>query len=140
MRAVPGLRVYGDAAPERAAERLGVVAFAIDGIDPRLVGAILSAEYGIAVRCGAFCAHPYVQRLIEADAGCHGQQPGGLVRASLGLATSAYDVEALGDALDAIARGAHADDYLFDVRDGSYHARDWRPNLSAAFSLAATNR
>jgi selenocysteine lyase/cysteine desulfurase len=140
MRAVPGLRVYGDAAPERAAERLGVVAFAIDGIDPRLIGAILSAEYGIAVRCGAFCAHPYVRRLIDADAGCHSQQPGGLVRASLGLATSAHDVEALGDALDAIARGAHADDYLFDARDGSYHARDWRPNLSAAFSLAATDR
>jgi cysteine desulfurase/selenocysteine lyase len=132
---VPGLRLYGDADAARAGERLGVIPFALDCVDPRLVGAILSCDYGIAVRCGAFCAHPYVQRLLGADASCEGERPNGLVRASLGLASSADDVETFGDALEAIARGAHADDYVFDASEGAYWPRDWRPDIAAAFAL-----
>lgn len=136
LSAVPGLRVYGDADPARAGERLGVIPFLLEGVDHRLIGAILSCEYGIAVRCGAFCAHPYVQRLLGAEASCEGERPAGLVRASLGLASSEGDVDALGDALEAIAGGAHRDDYVFDAAEGAYWPRDWRPDVAAAFSLA----
>jgi hypothetical protein len=44
-------------------------------------------------------------------------------------------VDALGDALDAIARGAHADDYAFDPSEGAYWPRGWRPDVAAAFTL-----
>jgi cysteine desulfurase / selenocysteine lyase len=132
---VPGVRIYGERDPARAHERLGVVPFAIDGIDPRLAGAILSCEYGIAVRCGAFCAHPYVQRLTGADATCEGDVPSGLIRASLGLASTAADVELFGDALREIAAGRFRDAYLFDAAHGSYRPRDWQPDLGATFSI-----
>jgi selenocysteine lyase/cysteine desulfurase len=135
LAAVPGLRIYGDANPARAGERLGVIPFALEGVDHRLVGAILSCEYGIAVRCGAFCAHPYVQHLLGAEAACQGERPNGLVRASLGLASSEADLDALGDALNAIARGAHSADYALDAAEGAYWPRDWRPDVAAAFSL-----
>jgi cysteine desulfurase / selenocysteine lyase len=137
LRRVPGLRLYGCADPARAAERLGVIPFALEGVDHRLVGAILSCEYGIAVRCGAFCAHPYVQRLIGGDASCEGNGAPGLVRASFGLATTEEDIDTFGAALaDIAARASHAD-YAIDPADGAYWPRGWRPNTAAAFSFAA---
>ena len=38
-------------------DRVAVVAFTIDGFDSSLVSAALSAEHGIGVRDGKFCAH-----------------------------------------------------------------------------------
>ena len=82
-----------------------MAAFTIDGMHHALVAARLSAEYGIAVRHGCFCAHPYVVRLLglgdhEVDAyrnevlrGDHRQMPGA-VRASAGLGTSGHDIDA----------------------------------------------
>jgi len=71
-----------------------------------LVAARLSAEFGIGVRHGCFCAHPYLLRLLGvgptgvADAraavlrGDRSAIPGA-VRASCGLGTSSSDVDAL---------------------------------------------
>lgn len=138
LRRISRVRIYGDDSPAGAPQRLGVVPFAVAGLDPRLVGAILSCDYGIAVRCGAFCAHPYVQRLIGQEADCSGDRSAGLIRASLGLATTAADIDVFTDALAAIASGAHCDEYLFDAAAGAYVPRDWRPDVTAAFSLGVT--
>jgi selenocysteine lyase/cysteine desulfurase len=135
LGAIPQVQIFGDADAARAASRLGVVPFAVAGLDPRLVGAVLSCEYGIAVRCGAFCAHPYVARLTGQGAACGGDQTTGLVRASIGLATTEDDVEALGAALAAIARGNHVAEYAFDAQEGAYWPRNWRPDTAAAFAL-----
>ncbi len=103
LREVPGLRVYGDPDPLRAGQRLGVIPFAIEGVDHRLVAAILSCEYGIAVRAGAFCAQPYVRRLLGAvgsDPSCGAeQQASGLVRVSFGLSNTPPDVDRLVEGL-----------------------------------------
>jgi selenocysteine lyase/cysteine desulfurase len=92
---VPALWLYGDPDPATADERLGVIPFCIEHTDPHLVAAILSYEYGIAVRSGSFCAQPYVRRLLEVErAGCE-QGEAGLVRLSFGLGTTHADVDAL---------------------------------------------
>jgi selenocysteine lyase/cysteine desulfurase len=69
---------------------VGVVTFTIEGAEAGLVSAYLSAEWGIAVRDGRFCAHPLLDRLgITAPA----------IRASVGLGSSAADVDRLLEAL-----------------------------------------
>ena len=52
-----------------AVDSIGVVTFTIAGQQPSVVAAALSAEHGIGVRDGAFCAHPLVRHLLGA-AGC----------------------------------------------------------------------
>ncbi|GAB17192.1 putative cysteine desulfurase [Gordonia effusa NBRC 100432] len=67
------------------ADRVGIVAFTIDGFEPGHVAAYLSAEHGIGLRDGRFCAHPLLARL-GVD---------GALRASIGLGTCADEVDRL---------------------------------------------
>jgi selenocysteine lyase/cysteine desulfurase len=109
LATVPGLRRYGPT----SGERLPVAAFDLDGVPHGLVAARLSAEYGIGVRSGCFCAHPYMARLLDLteeqvdrfhrDARSGRRQLPGAVRASANRATTLCDVTALGEALRAIA-------------------------------------
>ncbi|EJN85900.1 aminotransferase, class V [Actinomyces naeslundii str. Howell 279] len=55
---VPGLRLVG---PTDTTDRLGVVAFSIEGVHPHDVGQVLDAA-GVAVRTGHHCAQPIHQR------------------------------------------------------------------------------
>ena len=119
LRAIDGVRLLGPrGAPAGGdpVETLPVAAFTVDGMHHALVAARLSAEFGIAVRHGCFCAHPYVVRLLglgqtEVDAyrsevlgGDHRRVPGA-VRASAGLGTSGDDIQALLTAVTALAAG-----------------------------------
>ncbi|MYT27784.1 MULTISPECIES: aminotransferase class V-fold PLP-dependent enzyme [unclassified Streptomyces] len=59
---IPEVRVlslFGDDAP-----RVGVLSFVVDGWNSSHFAAALSAEYGIGVRDGLFCAHPLVRTLL----------------------------------------------------------------------------
>lgn len=104
---VPGLTEL--ALFEPGADRVGVVSFTIDGVDPGLTAAVLSAEHGIGVRDGAFCAHVAVRRLAAG---------GQAVRASVGLGTQPEHVERLGRALRLlVARGPRA---RYEVVDGRW--------------------
>src|SRR5690606_12965531 len=71
-------------------DTIGVVTFSVAGYAPGLVGAYLSAEYGIGVRDGRFCAHPLLERL---------GLPGGALRASFGVGSRSDDVDRLLGAL-----------------------------------------
>jgi hypothetical protein len=97
-----------------------------------LVAARLSAEYGIAVRHGCFCAHPYVIRLLGMDeaavdayrrevlSGDHRGIPGA-VRASAGLGSSGTDIDALVAAVGDLAGGSPAPvPYLQDGATGDF--------------------
>jgi selenocysteine lyase/cysteine desulfurase len=68
------------------ADHVGIATFAVDGYAADEVATYLSAEHGIGVRDGRFCAHPLLSRL---GAGA------GAVRASLGVGSSTGDVDAL---------------------------------------------
>jgi selenocysteine lyase/cysteine desulfurase len=101
LAAIPGVTVhtlFGG-----TVETIGVASFTVANQDAALVAAALSAEHGIGVRDGAFCAHPLVRRLLGA-AGCHGTTPDGrAVRASVGLGTTSEHVDRLIAAVTEIA-------------------------------------
>ncbi|MER7763328.1 aminotransferase class V-fold PLP-dependent enzyme [Streptomyces sp. NPDC097619] len=61
------LSLFGDEAP-----RVGVISFVVQGWNSSHFAAALSAEYGIGVRDGLFCAHPLVRTLL----GSEPQEPG----------------------------------------------------------------
>jgi selenocysteine lyase/cysteine desulfurase len=98
---LPGVQVHRifDDAPSS----IGVVTFTVDGYDPGLVAAYLSAEHGIGVRDGKFCAHPLLARLGLDD---------GAVRASVGVGSRTEDVDrlvaAVGTLVDAGPSWAYA--------------------------------
>ncbi|MEW1656424.1 aminotransferase class V-fold PLP-dependent enzyme [Streptomyces sp. NPDC093707] len=56
------LSLFGDDAP-----RVGVLSFVVEGRNSADFAAALSAEYGIGVRDGLFCAHPLVRTLLGSD-------------------------------------------------------------------------
>jgi len=90
LSAVEGVRVVS-VWPD-AADPVGVVTFSLAGHDPGLVAAYLSAEHGIGVRDGRFCAHPLLARLGH-DAGA--------IRASVGVGTTGAEVVRLVEAVRA---------------------------------------
>ena len=86
-----------------AVDSIGVVTFTIAGQQPSVVAAALSAEHGIGVRDGAFCAHPLVRHLLGA-AGCSVDDgTGQALRASVGLGTTTEHVQRLVAAVESIA-------------------------------------
>ncbi len=99
LAAVEGVTTYSIFGPEH--ERVGVSAFTINGLDSSLVSAVLSAEYGIGVRDGKFCAHLLVDNLLREP---HDEDsPGTAVRASIGLANTAEQVSRLLGAIATLA-------------------------------------
>ncbi|MFB7846720.1 aminotransferase class V-fold PLP-dependent enzyme [Streptomyces sp. NPDC056053] len=65
LAAIPQVKVlslFGDDAP-----RVGVISFVVEGWNSSHFAAALSAEYGIGVRDGLFCAHPLVRTLLGSD-------------------------------------------------------------------------
>lgn len=107
LATVPGvhtLRTWSD-----STERVGVVAFTVDHHPAGRFAAYLSAEHGIGVRDGKFCAHPLVDRLTGGD--------GGAVRASIGIGTTVDDIDRLLDALRGLTkRGARWRYAVVDAR------------------------
>ena len=65
LAAIDGVRVLG---PALDTETLAIAAFVVEGVHHALVAARLSAEWGIGVRHGCFCAHPYLIRLLGLSA------------------------------------------------------------------------
>lgn len=80
------------------ADRVGTVCFTVEGVSSTLVSAALSAEYGIGVRDGKFCAHPLVGHLLAAS-----PEHCTAVRASLGLGTTREHVDRLVSAIRTLA-------------------------------------
>jgi selenocysteine lyase/cysteine desulfurase len=96
--------------PDGSTDVVGTTTFVVDGRRSDLIAAALAAEHAISVRSGRFCAHPLVDELT----GRVGHRGGRAVRASLGLATSADDVDtfltALADLVEHGPRFAYRDD------------------------------
>ena len=146
LSSVPGLRILGDTRPDHAAERLGVLSMQMESQSHFLVAAILGHEFGIGVRSGCFCAHPYLMKLLDYPedgaaqiratilAGDRREVPG-LVRASFGLYNSVQDVDRLVDALSCIARGCYHGDYRQDPRSGEYLPQGWSVNFEEYFKV-----
>jgi selenocysteine lyase/cysteine desulfurase len=131
LAGVDGVRLLG---PALDVDTLALATFVVEGVPHALVAARLSAEHGIGVRHGCFCAHPYLLRLLGLDddevasyradvlRGDRRNIPGA-VRASCGLDTTEDDVDRLLAAVAAIASGEPAPvEYEQDAATG-----DWWP-------------
>jgi selenocysteine lyase/cysteine desulfurase len=114
LATVPGLELL-TLWPAGSSDRVGVATFNLDGYRDPLLAAILSAEHGIGVRHGCFCAHPLMAELRGYDdedmrqfaaairSGANPHHPGA-VRASVGIGTTRADIDTLVHALHEIAR------------------------------------
>ncbi len=88
--------------------------FNLQQMEHALVAEVLSAEYGIAVRHGCFCAHPLMWRLLQVSEACADETRAklragaatrlpGAVRASVGIGTTTDDVDYFIDAVSEVA-------------------------------------
>ena len=157
LSAVPGIRLLGPAAstpavstpavagirPGAEVPTLATVSFVVEGIHHALVAARLGAEWGIGVRHGCFCAHPYLFRLLDLDRseietyrdevrqGDHRRMPGA-VRAAASAATSDADIDRLVDAVAELAGGAPSPvAYRQDRATGDFWPESAVPGWSA---------
>jgi selenocysteine lyase/cysteine desulfurase len=124
LEGVPEVRVlslFGDDAP-----RVGVISFVVDGWNSSHFAAALSAEYGIGVRDGLFCAHPLVRTLLGSDPQSQGEcgapeaAPGekslNAIRVSFGAGTPDEHVERFVQAVkELVADGAK---WTYRTEDG----------------------
>lgn len=115
LRAIEGVEtfsIFGD-----DADRAPVVTFTVEDVESSLVSAALSAEHGIGVRDGKFCAHLLVDTLLadeDADVTT-------AVRVSAGLATTDEHVDRLLAAVASLA--ANGPGVAYEQVDG----RGWVP-------------
>jgi len=101
---VPGvtpLRIWSD-----SADRVAVQSFTVADGPAGFVAAYLSAEHGIGVRDGRFCAHPLLKRL---------GLPAGSLRASFGLGSRLEDAERLLAGLQQLRQNGLGWDYVVDA-------------------------
>jgi cysteine desulfurase/selenocysteine lyase len=146
LPSVPGIQIFGNTNPREAPQRLGVLPLGLKSVPHFLVAAILGHEFGIGVRSGCFCAHPYILHLLKVPpseaqavrsrmlAGDRSEMPG-MFRASFGLYNSLAEVDALLHALTCIARGQYQGKYRQVKSSGEYIPAGWQPDFNRYFSF-----
>lgn len=143
---IPGLQLHGTGGPAGNSRRLGVIPFTLTSQPHGLVAAALSAEYGIGVRNGCFCAHPYLIRLLgiapervsdlrAAMVGGDRSAVPGLVRISFGMYNSREDIDQLVLALEHIAAGRLGATYRQNHSSGEYISEDLSMDTADAFLI-----
>lgn len=138
------ITLFGNTDPQSAAERLGVIPLQVQGLSHFKVASILGHEFGIGVRSGCFCAHPYILHLMGLSstqasavrarmlAGDKSEMPG-LVRASFGLYNTTNEIDEFIEALDRIARDDYDGHYIQDIATGEFAPQEWAPDFSQYF-------
>lgn len=96
-------QIFSDTDPDT--DTIGVVNFSVEGYDAGLVAAYLSAEHGVGLRDGRFCAHPLLKRL---------GLPSGSLRASFGVGSRLEDVQRLLAGIEELRRSGLGWDYVVD--------------------------
>ena len=98
LKKLDNIILYGDS--ENIDDRVGVISFNFSDINTYLLSESLSQLGGIATRRGAFCAHPYVWRLMKIDEetvkgfeNCSDVNTAGMVRVSFGIYNNEADVD-----------------------------------------------
>jgi selenocysteine lyase/cysteine desulfurase len=120
LAAISGIKFYR--MWPTGSSQVGILTFNLDSVPYAKLAAILSAEYGIGVRHGCFCAHPLMMHLLDISDDealaiatdrrlRRSTQVPGAVRASVGVGTTVEDVLALIAAVEEIAAGHSRWDY-----------------------------
>ncbi len=146
FKTIPGLHIYGDSNPANAHDRLGVIPINLEGMSHYLVAAILGHEFGIGVRNGCFCAHPYMLFLMDVSdqqaeqvrasilRGDRREVPG-MVRISFGLYNTLEDVDRVATALRAVAARQFKGKYYQNIANGEFTPEGWNIDFDKYFSF-----
>lgn len=146
LNQVEGVSIYGDTNPEHAKDRLGVIPFDLACCSHFLAAAILGYEFGVGIRNGCFCAHPYVLHLLNITqeksqevqqqiiSGDRTRMPG-FLRASFGLYNTPEEVDVFIDALLDILSGKYNGEYFQEPSSGDYIPNGWNPGFEEHFSI-----
>lgn len=144
MKEIPGILHYGPT--DSPDQKVGVISFNVAGMHNALVAGIFSAEGGIGLRNGCFCAHPYVKRLLnislEEDrrqtaqmvSGNRSEIPG-LVRASFGCYSNKEDIDLFIETLEKIARKKYRGTYKQNPKTGAFFAEGYAYQVPECFSF-----
>jgi selenocysteine lyase/cysteine desulfurase len=147
LKGIKGLTLYGPT--EDLHEKVGVIAFNVEGMHHALTAAILGVEGGIGVRNGCFCAHPYVKELLhvspeddrhltaEVLSGNKSNMPG-MVRASMGCYNNEEDIDRLVEMLERIVRKEYRGTYRQDRGSGAFYAEGFTPDFARYFPFASS--
>lgn len=147
----PKIELYGDIDSLSPDKRVGVITFNIKGLNHALVAAILSYEYGIAVRSGCFCAHPYIHELLGLNTQKISVQQKqilqsnfynvvGMVRVSFGMYNDMKEVDRFISAIDEILLNLKDNDYykkryLLDRKTGAYTPKNYSIDFNKYFQF-----
>ncbi len=146
FKTIPGLQIYGDSNPANARDRLGVIPINLEGMSHYLVAAILGHEFGIGVRNGCFCAHPYMLFLMGVSdnqaeqvrasilRGDRREVPG-MVRISFGLYNTLEEVDRLIAALRAVVSRQFKGKYHQNIASGEYVPEGWNIDFDKFFTF-----
>ena len=107
LKTIPNIIMYGD--NNSFVDSLGIVVFNIDGVYHQKVAEILAKNYGISVRQGWFCAHPYCRRIMGLNEGTasafiydkKASMPG-MIRVSFGIYNDQNEVDYFLEAIEKI--------------------------------------
>jgi cysteine desulfurase/selenocysteine lyase len=148
LKEIPEVSIFGDAEPQNAPYRLGVIPFELAGINHFKVAAILGHEYGIGVRNGCFCARPLILHLLQIEekqvqqvrreilSGYRSNMPG-LTRASFGFYNTTDEIDIFIEALKDIVNSKYQGEYVQDKVTGDFRPVGWEPMFEDYFSLEA---
>ena len=117
LKKLDNVIIYGDT--ENIDDRVGVVTFNFDNINSLILATMLSENGGVATRRGAFCAHPYVWRMmkltdqeIESFNGCSDIKTAGMVRISFGIYNTEEEVDSFLAMMPEIMKQSTPENYL----------------------------
>jgi cysteine desulfurase/selenocysteine lyase len=138
LNQLDGITVFGSSDPDRLDDRLGVIAFSVDGLPHGKVASILAYEGGIGVRDGCFCSHPYVIQLLQVSNTTYQSYKQrvlnrdrsdlpGMVRVSFGCYNTLDEVDALVKMLERIVERDYQGDYVVDKATGLYRPSQFDP-------------
>lgn len=146
LEEIPQVKLLIETDYENIHNRLGVLTFTTEGMDYKKVAAILCYEYGIGVRSGRFCAHPYASRLLKFsdeeidnwfEQTCRGEGTDipGAIRVSFGIYNTEEEVDYLISSLKAIFAGNYKGHYVKDEHGYDYRPENFSVDVSEYFSF-----
>ena len=132
--------------------RAGTISFNLKYYNHGLVAAILNDYYNIAVRNECFCAHPYVEKMLELTHAAeiervkdedikdwHAEPWMGMVRVSFGIYNTEADVKAFIDALNDIITNREKYEPLYFINEkGDYEHCNFKFSSDQYFCLNST--
>jgi selenocysteine lyase/cysteine desulfurase len=109
LASIKDIKLYGNTG--NFDNKVGIIPFNIEGVPHHIAAEVLSYEAGIAVRTGCFCAHPYIQKLLNISdeqflryTSVSKESRPGMIRLSFGLYNNFSEIDYLMDVLEYIIK------------------------------------